>query len=96
METENIFIQDGATIKTLYPSSVCQARIYNEEQRNMIRLLLHHNFFPHHTAVGRARCTRKRWNVEKYRGRHGKGFRLITASHLSSNFNHITYFLKLI
>ena len=96
MKTENIFIQDGATIRTLHPSSVCQARIYSEEQRLMIHLLLHHNFFPHHTSVGRGRCTRKHWNIEKYRGKLGKGFKLITASPLSSNFNHITYFLKLI
>ncbi len=94
MKTENIFIQDGATIKTLHPSSVCQARIYSEEQRRTIKLLLHHNFYPHHSSVARGKSTNKHWNVEKYRGKYGKGFKMITTSPYSSNFNHLTYFLS--
>ena len=94
MKTENIFIQDGATIKTLHPSSVCQARIYSKEQRRTIKLLLHHNFYPHHSSVGRGKSTNKHWNVEKYRGKYGKGFKMITTSPYSSNLNHLTYFLS--
>ena len=35
----NIFIQDGATIRTLNPSSVAQAFIFSEEQRAKIKQL---------------------------------------------------------
>lgn len=96
MKTENIFIQDEATIKTLHPSSVCQARIYSEEQRQTIRLLLRHNFYPHHSSVGRGNSTVKHWNLQKYKGKFGKGFKMITTSPYSSNFNHITYFLPVL
>lgn len=92
----NIFIQDGATINTLRPSSVAQAYIYSDEQRQMIKLLLRHNFFPHHTSVGEGRSTRKHWNIEKYRGKHGVGFKMISSSPFSNNFNHLTYFIKMI
>ena len=67
-----------------------------EEERQQIKLLIRHGFMPHHSAVGKGRCTRRHWNMEKYRGKHGVGFKLITASSISSNFNHITYFLKLV
>jgi hypothetical protein len=33
-------------------------------------------------------------NVEKYQGKYGVGFKMITTSPYSSNFNHITYFVK--
>jgi len=92
----NIFIQDGKYINVLHPTNVASAGIFSEAQRQIIKLLIHHNFLPHHTAVGKGKCTRKHWNIEKYRGKHGVGFKLITASSISSNFNHLTYFLKLI
>ena len=92
----NIFIQDGATIKTLNPSSVAQAFIFSEEQRAKIEQLLRHGFFPKHTSVGKGKSTVKHWNVEKYNGRYGKGFKMITTSPYSSNFNHLTYFIKMI
>ncbi len=92
----NIFIQDGATIKTLNPSSVVQAFIFSEEQRAKIEQLLRHGFFPKHTSVGKGKSTVKHWNVEKYKGRYGKGFKMITTSPYSSNFNHLTYFIKMI
>ena len=96
MMENNIFIQDGIFINVLRPSHIVRAGIFSEDERKQINLLIRHNFFPHHTAVGRGRCTRKHWNLEKYRGRYGVGFKLITTSPISSNFNHITYFLKLL
>lgn len=33
-------------------------------------------------------------NVEKYQGKYGVGFKMITTSPYSSNFNHLTYFIK--
>ena len=94
MKTENIFIQDGATIKTLHPSSVCSALVYDEEQRNTIKRLMRHGFIPHHSSVGRGQSSSKHWRLSKYRGRFGSGFKMITTSPYSSNFNHLTYFLK--
>ena len=91
----NIFIQDGTFIHVLRPSRIA-ARIFSQEQRNAIYRLIRHNFFPHHTAVGDGRCSRIHWALEKYRGRHGVGFKLITSSPFSTNFNHITYFIKLL
>ena len=92
----NIFVQDGRYINVLWPSPVVRAGIFCEEERQQIKLLLRHGFMPHHSAIGKGRCTRRHWNMEKYRGKHGVGFRLITASSISSNFNHITYCLKLV
>ena len=92
----NIFNQDGRYINVLRPTDVAAAGIYSEAQRQQIRLLIHHNFFPHHTAVGKGRCTKKHWNLEKYRGKHGVGFKMNTASPNSSCLNHITYFLQII
>ena len=91
----NIFIQDGTFIHVLRPSRIA-ARIFSQEQRNAIYRLIRHNFFPHHTAVGDGICSRRHWALEKYRGRHGVGFKLITSSPFSTNFNHITYFIKLL
>ena len=90
----NIFNQDGRYINVLRPTDVVAAGIYSEAQRQQIQLLIHHNFFPHHTAVGKGRCTKKHWNLEKYRGKYGVGFKMITTSPYSSNFNHLTYFIK--
>ena len=92
----NIFIQDGATIRTLNPSSVAQAFIFSEEQRAKIKQLLRHGFFSKRTSVGKGKSTVKHWNVEKYKGQYGKGFKMITTSPYSSNFNHLTYFIKMI
>ena len=88
---ENISEQRGATIRAMHPSPVAQARIYSEEQRMAILQLIRHNFLPTHTAVGKGKSTRKHWNIEKYRGKHGAGFKMITTSPYSSNFNHLTY-----
>lgn len=91
----NIYNQDGHFISVICPSPTnVRARIFSEDQRKAIKNLIHHNFMPKKTTVGEGRCTRKHWNVEKYRGRHGVGFRMITSSPYSSNFNHITYFIK--
>ncbi len=81
----NIFIQDGRYINVLWPSPVVRAGIFCEEERQQIKLLVRHGFMPHHSAVGKGRCTRRHWNMEKYRGKHGVGFKLITASSISSN-----------
>lgn len=87
-------MQEGRYINVLRPSNVAQAAIYSEEERKVIKLLIHHKFYPHHTSVGEGHVTRKHWNMEKYRGRFGTGFKLITTSPYSTNFNHITYFIK--
>ena len=91
---ENIKNQEGAIIRTLHPSTVAYARIYSEEQRMTIKHLIRHNYFPHHTAVGVGKSTKKHWNIEKYQGKYGFGFKMITTSPYSSNFNHLTYFIK--
>jgi hypothetical protein len=85
--------QDGATIRTLHPSSVAQAFIFCNEQRAKIVQLIRHGFLPHHTSVGVGLSGKKHWRVEKYRGKFGKGFKMITTSPFSSNFNHLTYFI---
>ena len=81
---ENINNQGGATIVTLHPTKTAQALIYDNEQRATIIDLIKRGFKPHHTSVG--------GNVEKYKGRFGKGFKMITKSPFSTNFNHLTYF----
>lgn len=91
---ENISEQRGATIRTMHPSPVAQARIYSEEQRMAILQLMQHKFLPTHTAVGKGKSTRKHWNIEKYRGKHGAGFKMITTSPYSSSLNHLTYFIR--
>lgn len=92
----NIFIQDGRYINVIRPDYVPKAPIYTEEERDTILRLIKHNFFPHHSAVGKGHCSRKHWNLEKYRGRYGIGFKIITAYPYSSNFNTITYFIKMV
>ena len=51
----NIFNQDGRYINVLRPTDVAAAGIYSEAQRQQIQLLIHHNFLPHHTAVGKGK-----------------------------------------
>ena len=92
----NIFIQDGQYINVLHPEFTHQAPIYTEEQRETVKRLIRHNFLPHHSAVGRKKCSRKHWQQEKYRGKYGTGFTITTAYPYSSNFNTITYFLKIV
>lgn len=92
MTKEASLNQEGFTIQTLEPSTVVRARIYDEEQRGVIKQLIRHRFIPHHSSVGKGKSTRKHWNLEKYVGKFGVGFKMITASPFSSNFNHITYF----
>ncbi len=89
---ENINDQGGATIRTLHPNPVCSAIIFSNEQRAKIIQLIRHGFKPHHTSVGTGKTGSKHWRIEKYRGRFGKGFKMITTSPYSSNFNHLTYF----
>ena len=90
--TENISNQGGATIVTLHPSKVAQAFIYDNEQRAAIVDLIRHGFKPHHTSVGVGKTGRRLWNVERYKGRFGEGYKMITRSPYSTNFNHLTYF----
>lgn len=90
--TEYINNQGGATIRTLNPNTVAQAFIYCEEQRAKVVQLIHHGFMPHHTSVGVGKTGKKHWRVEKYRGKFGSGFKMITTSPYSTNFNHLTYF----
>ena len=92
----NIFIQDGVTIKTLHPENMAKAIIYDEEQRNTILHLIRDSYFPHHTAVGKGNLASGMWNVEKYRGRIGEGYKMITSSPYSRNLKHITYFIKIL
>jgi hypothetical protein len=92
MET-NINNQGGATIVTLNPNPVAQAFIYDNEQRATIVNLIEAGYKPHHhTSVGVGKTGRRLWNVEKYQGRFGKGYKMITKSPCSTNFNHLTYF----
>lgn len=91
---QQVYNQTGAIINTLYPSAVVHARIFTEDQRQQINQLIQSNYLPHHTSVGRGNATTKHWNLETYKGKFGEGYKLITTSPYSSNFNHITYFIK--
>lgn len=51
-----------------------------------------YGFLPHHTSVGVGKTGKDHWRVEKYRGKFGKGFKMLTTSPFSTNFNHVTYF----
>ena len=89
---KSISIQSGATIRTLYPNPVAQAFIYCQEQRAKVVQLIRHGFLPHHTSVGEGKTGKDHWRLEKYRGKFRKGFKMLTTSPFSTNFNHITYF----
>ena len=89
---ENINNQGRATIRTLNPNPVAQAFIFSEEQRAKVIQLIRHGFFPHHTSVGVGKTGKNHWRLEKYRGKFGKGFKMLTTSSFSTNFNHVTYF----
>ena len=93
--TEIINNQGGATIVTLNPNPVAQAFIYDNEQRATIVNLIEAGYKPHHTYWGVGKTGRKLWNVEKYKGRFGKGYKMITKSPYSTNFRHLTYFLPI-
>ena len=96
METKtNIKNQAGATIVTLHPSKVAQALIYDNEQRAAIVNLIEAGYKPHHTSVGVGKTGRKLWNVEKYNGRYGEGYKMVTKSPYSTNFRHLTDFLPI-
>ncbi len=90
--SEDIENQDRGTIQTLHYNPVCQAIIFSNEQRTKIIQLIRHGFKPHHTSVGKGKSGPKHWRLEKYRGKFGRGFKMITTSPYSSNFNHLTYF----
>lgn len=70
------------------------ARIYSEEQRDTLQNLINQGYVPTETIVGRAKCTRKHWNLEPYSGKRGEGYRMISSYPWSSNFNSITFFIK--
>ena len=70
------------------------ARIYSEEQRNTLQNLINQGYVPTETIVGRAKCTRKHWNLEPYSGKRGEGYRMISSYPWSSNFNSITFLIK--
>lgn len=89
---KNIKNQNGATIRTLSPNSVAQAFIYSQEHRAKVVQLIRHGFLPHHTSVGVGKTGKDHWRLKKCRGRFGKGYKMLTTSPFSSNFNHITYF----
>lgn len=70
------------------------AQIFDQEQRDTINRLISHGFVPVRTVCGRGHCTRQHWNLEKFRTKRlGKGFKMITATKASHNFNSITYFI---
>lgn len=97
-----IINQNEWWIQTLDNSLKFPAKIYSEEQRDTIRRLIQHGYYPTHTSPGKAKCTKKRWNLEKYRGRHGIGFRMVSSyvrpytlgGYVRSNMNSITYFIR--
>ena len=91
---KNISNQGGATIRTLNPNPVAQAFIYCQEQRAKVVQLIRHGFLPHHTSVGVGKTGKNHWRLEKYRGKFGKGFKMISTSPYSFNFNHLTNFLS--
>lgn len=78
------------------------ARIFDDEQRETINKLMSLGFIPIMTTSGKGRCTRKHWNVEPYNGKHGNGYRMISAYNTRDQFgnfhpsslNSITYFIK--
>lgn len=78
------------------------ARIFDDEQRETINKLMSLGFMPIITTSGKGRCTRKHWNIEPYNGKHGDGYRMITAYNNRDQFgnfrpsrlNSITYFIK--
>ena len=82
------------TIQTANNKFVAKAFIYDDEQKETIQVLIQRGYIPHHTAVGRGKSTDKHWTIENYSGRYGKGFKMITNSPYSRNFNHITYFIN--
>lgn len=94
MKTEDIYNQDADFIKTQHPSSVVKARIFSEDQRKAILWLISNSFLPHHSSVGKGHSTHRHWDLSEYKGRFGEGYKLITSSPCSSNFNHITYFVR--
>lgn len=85
---QQIYNQNGAIINTLHPSNNVFARIYSEEQRKEINRLISEGYLPHHSSVGTGNTTKS------YKGRFGEGILMLTTSPYSSNFNHLTYFLK--
>lgn len=90
-------VQDEWYIKTttnLTAPNKVFARIYDDEQRQTINRLIALGYIPLKTSVGRGLSTQKHWNLEPYKGRYGEGYKLITSSPLSNNFNHITYFIN--
>ena len=82
------------TIRTTESNYPAKALIFDDEQRETIQVLINRGYYPHHTAVGRGKATEKHWSIEDYQGKYGKGFKMVTTSPYSHNFNHITYFIN--
>ena len=82
------------TIRTTESNYPAKAPSFDDEQRETIQVLINRGYIPHHTAVGRGKATEKHWSIEDYQGKYGKGFKMITTSPYSRNFNHITYFIN--
>lgn len=95
MNNNDYQVQDKWYIKTIDGRTRFTARIYSPEQRAKVIELIGQGFTPTTTIVGKGLCTRKHWNVEAYSGRRGEGYRMISSYPLSSNFNSITYFIRL-
>lgn len=91
---QQVYNQTGAIINTLHPSNNVFAIIYSEEQRKEINRLISEGYLPHHSSVGTGNTTKAHWTTKDYKGRFGEGFVMLTTSPYSSNFNHLTYFLK--
>ena len=91
---QQIYNQNGAIIHTLHPNTNVHARIYSEEQRKEINRLIREGYLPHHSSVGVGNVTNAHWTTRNYKGRFGEGILMLTTSPYSSNFNHLTYFLK--
>lgn len=91
---QQIYNQTGAIINTLHPSTTVHAIIYSEEQRREINRLISEGYLPHHSSVGTGNTTKAHWTTTNYKGRFGEGILMLTTSPYSSNFNHLTYFLK--
>jgi len=94
MKTIDVTKQDCCVIKTQHPKPDIAAGIYDKEEREAINELIRAGFLPHHTSVGIGKLDGEKWKVQEYEGMFGRGYKLITRSPYSHNFNHLTYFLQ--
>ena len=88
-------IQNFWFIKTQHHNTSKLAQIFDQEQRDTINRLISQGYIPVRTVCGKGRCTKRHWNLEILDSpRIGKGFKMISATKASHNFNSITYFIK--